>query len=94
MKHTEGKWDKVESFCQGFLAVKMGFIKHELSVKEIEKQFPPAITDPFTQGMIDGLANDSFRYLKIINSYDKNLTGLTEQEMETVLEEVRHEKGI
>ena len=50
------------SFCAGYVAVRSGFIKKELTNREIEKLYPKHNPQAFSQGMIDALKNDSWRY--------------------------------
>lgn len=51
-----------QSFCAGYRAVRTGRVRHELTAREIETMFPRHDCSAFAQGMIDGLAGDSFRY--------------------------------
>ena len=54
--------EHAQSFCCGYVAVKSGVIKHELTDREIEKRWPQHNIDAFAQGMIDALLKDSYRY--------------------------------
>ena len=51
-----------QSFCAGYVAVKCGRIKEELSSSEISNQFPRHNVESFSQGMTDALNHDSYRY--------------------------------
>lgn len=54
------------AFLAGYHAVKYGEIKTELTTQEIDAKYPQYMTEPFTQGMIDGLHNDITRYDKMM----------------------------
>lgn len=54
---------QAQSFCCGYVSVKVGKITHELTLSEIETLYP-RIKCPkaFEQGMLDALKRDSYRY--------------------------------
>lgn len=55
--------NSISSFRRGWQEVRWNkSIKQELTTREISERFPYEKEDAFFQGMIDGLANDRFRY--------------------------------
>ena len=53
---------RTQSFCCGFVAVRSGKIKSELTGQEIATQYPRVDVDSFAQGVIDALKGDKYRY--------------------------------
>lgn len=51
-----------QSFDYAYSLVKTGFIKHELTAREIAEQFPNVEIDAFVQGILDGLSGEDWRY--------------------------------
>lgn len=62
-----------KAFVAGYKAVKNGLIDRELTPREIETYYHEYKQEAFTQGMIDGLLNDSFRYNLIIHQWQAQL---------------------
>jgi len=56
---------EARAFCCGYAAVRSGKITTELTLREIQQEWPQQDTDSFAQGMIDALNKDAYRYRAI-----------------------------